>query len=155
MSAPPGDWYARALEAERREDWETAIALVAARAVCFSPDHLAHAHHLWHLDLLARAGRLAELAGLADGEGGASGDGGDGGDVHARRRLDRALRERGMAAQLRERAAAGDRGALYQLVRLLGGTGRAAQARRAVRELGARDAYAHRLLDGLRERPDG
>ncbi|MFI8460589.1 hypothetical protein [Kitasatospora sp. NPDC085464] len=149
MSAPPDDRYARALEAEQREDWETAIALVAARAVCYSPDHLAHAHHLWHLDLLARAGRLAELAVLADGAGG------NGGDVHARRRLDRALRERGMAAQLRERAAAGDGGALYRLVRLLGGTGRAAQARRVVRELGARDAYAHRLLDGFRERPDG
>ncbi|WP_422741462.1 hypothetical protein ACN27B_22510 [Micromonospora sp. WMMD754] len=73
---------AAAEAAQERGDWTTAIALVEAYAECYSRDPDRHDAHLWHLDLLVRAGRLGELAGLA------------GTDVHARRRLDRARRER-------------------------------------------------------------
>ncbi len=130
----PAHWPARAEQAQRLGDWDTAIALVSARAACHSPDYYAHDHHLWHLDLLARAGRLAELTRLART------------DVHARRRLNTALRERGMDEALRGRAEDGDRGALYGLVRLLCESGRAGQARRAVHDLGPQDEHAHRIL---------
>jgi hypothetical protein len=74
-------WFEQAKEAEERCDWPSAIALVRAHAECFSADFYAHDHHLWHMDLLARAGRIEELAALARS------------DVHARRRLNRLLRE--------------------------------------------------------------
>ncbi|GAA2766486.1 hypothetical protein GCM10010103_55270 [Streptomyces paradoxus] len=70
--------------------------------------------------LLARAERLSELSDLART------------DVHARRRLNRSLRERGMEAMLRDRAEDGDRGVLYCLVRLLCETSRTEQARQAL-----------------------
>ena len=69
------EWLEKARQAERREDWDTAISLVSAHAECYSADHHAHNNHLWHMDLLARAGRLDELTRLARS------------DVHARRRL--------------------------------------------------------------------
>ncbi|WP_033221832.1 hypothetical protein [Kitasatospora phosalacinea] len=126
----------------RRGDWDTAIGLVSARAECYSTDYRAHDDHLRHMDLLVDAGRLEELERLART------------DVHAGRRLNRTLRERGMAPELRARAADGDRGALYALVRLLGETGRAGEARQAVRELDPENRYAHGLLAGPRP-PDG
>lgn len=76
-------WFEQARAAEDLNDWDTAIALVAPRAECYSADYHAHHNHLWHLDLLARAGRHADLAELATT------------DVHARRRLNRSLRESG------------------------------------------------------------
>lgn len=69
------EWLQKAQQAERLEDWDTAISLVSAHAECYSADHLAHNNHLWHMDLLARAGRVDELTRLARS------------DVHARRRL--------------------------------------------------------------------
>ncbi|MFF4343262.1 hypothetical protein ACFY00_25445 [Kitasatospora sp. NPDC001540] len=132
------EWFEQAQEAERAADWDTAVALVSARSECYSTDHWAHGNHLWHMALLAEAGRFAELARLAQV------------DVHARRSLNRALRDRGMAPELHARAADGDRGALYALVRLLGETGRLRQARRAVREFAPEDRYAHRLLADFR-----
>ncbi|MDT0267471.1 hypothetical protein RM844_14360 [Streptomyces sp. DSM 44915] len=121
------EWWERAREAERLRDWGTAIALVSAHADCYSADHQLHDNHLWHLELLARAGRFAERTERART------------DVHARRRLNRALREQGMESALRGRAHAGDRDALYVLVRLLGETNRAREAHRAVRDLGPAD----------------
>ncbi len=75
------DWDTAAQSAEQRGDLDQAIELVGAAAECYSRDPCLHNAHLWHLDLLARAGRLEELACLGER------------DVHARRRLDRALRD--------------------------------------------------------------
>lgn len=130
------EWFERAEAAERAEDWETAIALVGARAACWSADHHAHGLHLRHLDLLARAGRFEELGALARS------------DVHARRRLDRALGEQGAESALRGRAGDGDRYALYVLVRLLLAAGRGAETRQVVEEVGPDDPYARQLLGG-------
>ncbi|MFE0458854.1 hypothetical protein ACFW1A_06280 [Kitasatospora sp. NPDC058965] len=134
------EWFEQARAAEDRQDWDAAIALVSARAECYSVDDQAHDSHLWHLRLLADAGRLAELTELART------------DVHARRRLNRTYQERGLGAELRERAAAGDRSALYCLLRMLGEAGHLAQARQAVAELAPENAYAHRVLEELAAR---
>ncbi|MFE6860971.1 hypothetical protein [Nocardia sp. NPDC057668] len=83
MNEPP-DWHAiddAVRAAELRLDWDAAIAAVSSAAGCWSPDAGKHNAHLWHMDLLARAGRLDELAALGKT------------DVHARRRLERFLRE--------------------------------------------------------------
>ncbi|WP_189925427.1 hypothetical protein [Kitasatospora xanthocidica] len=128
------EWFEQAREAEQLRDWDTAITLVSARAECYSADSYAHDNHLWHMALLARAGRLAELTELALT------------DVHARRRLNASLRERGMEAELRMRAKGGDRGALYGLVRLLCETSRAQEANQAVQDLGREDQHAHQIL---------
>ncbi|MFC8723174.1 hypothetical protein, partial [Kitasatospora sp. NPDC057198] len=114
-------------EAVRRGDWDAAIALVSAQAECHSADYQAHNSHLWHMDLLVAAGRLEELERLGRT------------DVHARRRLHRALREQGRAPELRALAADGDRGALRALIRLLGESGRAGEARRGAHEPGHAD----------------
>jgi hypothetical protein len=74
-------WFERAKDAEERCNWDAAIALVSTHAECFSADFHAHDHHLWHLDLLARAGRMEEPATLGQS------------DPHARRRLNRLLRD--------------------------------------------------------------
>ncbi|BAJ32666.1 MULTISPECIES: hypothetical protein [Kitasatospora] len=129
------EWFEEAEQAERRQEWDRAIALVSARAACYSADYHAHDNHLWHLQLLASAGRLEELERLAAT------------DVHARRRLDRALAERGLADALHARAADGDRYALYVLVRSLGEQGRLREARQVVGELAPGDEYAHELLE--------
>ncbi|MGW4895598.1 hypothetical protein ACWEQL_25515 [Kitasatospora sp. NPDC004240] len=127
-------WYEQAQEAEQSGDWDTAITLVSAHAQCYSADHYAHNNHLWHMDLLVRAERIAELSELARA------------DVHARRRLNRSLRDRGMEAKLHERTEDGDRDALYCLVRLLCETGRTEQARRTVEALAPEDQYAQEII---------
>ncbi|MFD9381398.1 hypothetical protein ACFWBH_38845 [Streptomyces sp. NPDC059999] len=127
------EWFERAEAAERLGDWDAAIGLVSARAECHA-DSSAHGNHLWHMDLLASAERFAELADLART------------DIHARRRLNRALGERGMDTALRRRAEEGDRGALFHLVRLLCATDRTPEAARTVREIAPDHAYALRLL---------
>lgn len=137
------EWIKQARAAERLRDWDTAIALVSAHAECYSADSYAHDNHLWHMDLLARAERLVELTERA------------GMDVHARRRLNRSLRERGMEAALRNRAKDGDRDALYVLVRLLCETSRAQAAHRAVQDLGPDDQYAHQIVARLRTPSSG
>ncbi|MFE1949850.1 hypothetical protein ACFW9D_05210 [Streptomyces sp. NPDC059524] len=129
-------WFEQVRAAEEAGDWDAAIALVSVHAECYSVDHTAHDHHLWHMDLLARAGRLAELKDLARV------------DVHARRRLNRELRDRGLEDKLHERAAGGDRDALYTLVRLLCGTGRTERAREAVTEIAPEDQHAQGILTG-------
>lgn len=131
------EWWEQAQEAERREDWDTAIALVSAHAECYSTDHRRHDSHLWHMDLLVRAGRLPELTRRART------------DVHARRRLNRTLRERGMEAVLHDRAAGGDRDALYVLVRLLCETSRSQEARRAVQDIAPDDRHARGIVAGF------
>lgn len=131
------DWFEQAREAERLRDWDAAIASVSARAECFSVDHHMHDNHLWHMDLLARAERFSALTELALT------------DVHARRRLNRALRDQGMESALRGRAEDGDRDALYVLVRLLGETDRAQEAHRAVLDCGPEDQHAHRIVAGF------
>ncbi|WP_393058709.1 hypothetical protein [Streptomyces sp. LN549] len=132
------EWFERAQAAEQLSDWGAAIALVSARAECYSADHHMHSNHLWHMDLLARAGRFPELTELALT------------DVHARRKLNRSLREHGMEAALRGRAKEGDRDALYVLVRLLCETNRVQEAHRAVQDLGPEDQYAHEIVAGFR-----
>ncbi|MEU3076658.1 hypothetical protein [Streptomyces laurentii] len=127
-------WFEQAEEAERRQDGDTAITWVSAHAECSSDASDRHGSHLWHLDLLARADRLPELAERATT------------CVHARRRLNRALRERGMEAALRERADDGDRHALYVLLRLLGEAGRIEEARRVVEEVDPDNAYARKVV---------
>ncbi|MFE1877387.1 hypothetical protein ACFW9N_42200 [Streptomyces sp. NPDC059496] len=128
------EWYEQAQAAEETGNWDTAISLVSARAECYAADYNAHHNHLWHMDLLVRAERFDQLTELAVT------------DVHACRRLNRALFERGMETELRNRAGDGDCGALYHLVRWLNGAGRPQEARRAVENLGPEDEYAHRLL---------
>ncbi|MFI6156024.1 hypothetical protein ACIBCA_25450 [Kitasatospora sp. NPDC051170] len=120
-------WFEQAEEAEQAQDWDTAIALVSARAECFSVDHYAHDHHLRHMSLLARAGRFVELAELGRT------------DVHARRKLNAELRARGMDAALRTRAEDGDRSAQLNLLRLLRETGRAQEADQFLAEHGAEE----------------
>ncbi|MFE4667499.1 hypothetical protein ACFRI7_00430 [Streptomyces sp. NPDC056716] len=139
----PVEWFEEAQAAEQRRDWDAAIALVSAHAECYSTDPSRHDSHLWHMDLLARAERLSELAERSLR------------DVHARRRLNRALRERGMEAALRNRAEAGDRDALYVLVRLLRETSRPREAHRAVHDLGTDDQYAHQILARYRSPSSG
>jgi hypothetical protein len=137
------EWFEQARAAERRRDWDAAIALVSAYAECHSTDPFRHDNHLWHMDLLARAERLSELTERALT------------DVHARRRLNRSLRERGMAGLLHDRARDGDRGALYALVRLLCETNRAYEAHRVVQDIGPDDQYAHQLMARFRSPPSG
>jgi hypothetical protein len=127
-------WFEQAQAAEQSGDWDAAIALVSAHAECFSTDHYAHNNHLWHMDLLVQAERLTELTGLART------------DVHARRRLNRALRDRGMETTLRERAEDGDRDALYCLVRLLCETSRTGRARQTIAELAPENQYAQEIV---------
>ncbi|MEV7525426.1 hypothetical protein [Streptomyces sp. NPDC091371] len=131
------DWYEQARTAEQLRDWDTAIALVSARAECYSADSYAHSRHLWHMDLLVSAERFTQLTALALT------------DVHARRRLNRALHERGMDTVLRRRAEDGDSGAQYHFVKLLCETGRLQEAGRAVHDLGPEDEYAHQLVAGF------
>ncbi|MFF9912843.1 hypothetical protein [Streptomyces sp. NPDC013457] len=131
-------WFEEAREAEQAGDWEKAVALVRARAECYSADHTAHDAHLWHMSLLVRAERFAELTALAST------------DVHARRALNRSLHEREMDGALRDRAECGDRDALYRLVGMLCETGRGEEACRVVDVLGPEDAYALRLVAGSR-----
>ncbi|MFE7161377.1 hypothetical protein [Streptomyces sp. NPDC057636] len=136
------EWFEQAQAAEQRRDWDAAIALVSARAECYSIDPHRHDSHLWHVDLLARADRLSELTERALT------------DVHARRRLNTSLRERGMEAALRNRPKDGDRGALYVLVRLLCETSRTQEAHRAVQDFGPDDQYAHQIVARFRS-PSG
>ncbi|WP_101254380.1 hypothetical protein [Streptomyces barkulensis] len=128
------NWFEQARAAERLRDWDAAIVLVSAHAECYSNDPDMHDNHLWHMDLLARAERIPELTERALT------------DVHARRRLNRSLRERGMEAALRDRAEDGDRGALYDLVRLPGETSRVQEARQAVQEVAPKDQYTRRVV---------
>jgi hypothetical protein len=137
------EWFERARAAEQLRDWDAAIALVSARAECYSTDHHMHDNHLWHMDLLVRSGRFSELTELALT------------DVHARRRLNRSLREQGMEAALLGRAQGGDRDALYVFVRLLCETDRAQEAHRAVQDLGPEDQYAHQIVARFRSPSSG
>ncbi|WP_432103567.1 hypothetical protein [Streptomyces sp. bgisy091] len=130
------DWLERAQAAEQLQDWDEAIALVSAHAECFSDDPDMHDNHLWHMALLARAERISELTERALT------------DSHARRRLNRSLRERGMEAALCDRAEDGDRDALYVLVRLMCQTGRVQEAQKAVADMGPEDQYARRIVAG-------
>ncbi|WP_158702496.1 hypothetical protein [Kitasatospora sp. MMS16-BH015] len=75
------NWFEQASAAEASGDWDLAITLVSPYAECFSADHHRHHNHLWHLDLLVLAQRFDELTELART------------DPHARRRLNRALRD--------------------------------------------------------------
>ncbi|MEW2131880.1 hypothetical protein [Streptomyces sp. NPDC005435] len=137
------EWFEQVRAAEQRRDWDAAIALVSAHAECHSIDPCRHNNHLWHMDLLVSAERFPELTERALT------------DVHARRRLNTALRERGMEAALRDRAEGGDRGALYALVRLLCETSRIREAERAVQDLGPDHQYAHQLVAGFRSPSSG
>ncbi|MGW4605879.1 hypothetical protein ACWENS_21740 [Streptomyces sp. NPDC004532] len=130
-------WFEQARAAEQSGDWDTAIALVSAHAECCSTDHYAHSNQLWHMALLAHAERLTELTDLACT------------DVHARRRLNRALRDRGMEAMLHDRAEDGDRDALYTLIRLLCETDRTEQAGEMVEEIAPQDRHAQEILTGF------
>lgn len=130
------DWFEQALAAERGQDWDVAITLVSACAECYSNNPDMHDNHLWHMDLLARADRIPELTERALA------------DVHARRRLNRLLGERGMEAALRMRAEDGDRGALYVLVRLLCRTSRVQEAQQALQDIGPEDQYARQIVAG-------
>ncbi|SEL33394.1 hypothetical protein [Streptacidiphilus jiangxiensis] len=128
------EWSEQAQQAEQSGDWDAAVSLVSAHAECYSTDHYAHDNHLWHMDLLARADRLTELSELART------------DVHARRRLNRSLRSRGMETMLRERAEDGDRDALYCLVRRLCETSRTEQARHTVAEIAPENQHAQEII---------
>ncbi|MEU9321074.1 hypothetical protein [Streptomyces sp. NPDC048295] len=139
----PVERFEQARAAEQLRDWVTAIALVSAHAECCSPDPDRHDNHLWHMDLLARAERLSEFTQRALT------------DVHARRSLNRSLRERGMEAALRNRAKDGDHGVLYILVRLLCETSRAQEAHRTAQNLGPDDQYAHRIVSSFRSPSSG
>lgn len=135
-------WFEQAQAAEKREDWDTAIPLVRDHAKCYG-DSDEHDSHLWHMDLLVRAQRLAELAERALT------------DVHARRRLNRGLRDQGREAALRERAAGGDLDALYVLLSLLCETGRVWEADRVLQEIAPENAYAHENVASFRAPPSG
>ncbi|MEU0989307.1 hypothetical protein [Streptomyces sp. NPDC005953] len=128
------DWSERARAAEELQDWDEAIALVSAHAECFSDDPGMHDNHLWHMDLLARAERISELTERALT------------DSHARRRLNRSLRERGMEAALCDRTEEGDRDALYILVRLMCETGRVREAQKVVADIGPENQYARQIV---------
>ncbi|MEU3793857.1 hypothetical protein AB0F07_29285 [Streptomyces fructofermentans] len=95
------------------------------------------------MDLLVRAERFDQLAELALT------------DVHARRRLNRSLHERGVDTALRRHAEAGDSAALYHLVRLLCGKGKLREANEAVESLGPENEYAHRLVADFGRASDG
>lgn len=139
----PVEWLKQAQAAEERRDWDAATALVSVHAECCSPDPSRHNSHLWHMDLLVRAERLSELTERALT------------DVHARRRLNASLHERGMEAALRNRAEDGDRGALYALVRLLCETSRTQEAHRALQDLGPDDQHAHQIVARFRSPSSG
>ncbi|WP_392676655.1 hypothetical protein [Streptomyces sp. LN785] len=128
------DWLERARAAEQLQDWDVAIALVSAHAECFSDDPDMHDNHLWHMDLLTRAGRIPELTERALT------------DKHARRRLNRSLRERAMEAALRDRAEGGDHDALYVLIRLMCETSRVQEAQKVVQDIGPEDQYARQIV---------
>ncbi|MEU5582740.1 hypothetical protein ABZ791_28500 [Streptomyces huasconensis] len=128
------EWREQAQAAERIGGWDAAISLVSARAECYSTDFLAHDNHLWHMDLLARAERVDQLTELALT------------DVHARRRLNKSLHERGMDAALRRRAEAGDSDALYHLVKSLCERDHRQEAQEAVEFLGPENEYAHQFV---------
>ncbi|MGW2588745.1 hypothetical protein ACWCXC_00515 [Streptomyces sp. NPDC001515] len=128
-------WFEQAEEAERLRDWDTALTLVSARAECFSDDHSLHGNHLWHMDLLVAAGRFQELAELALT------------DAHARRRLNRGLRDRRLEPALRGRAEQGDPDALYVFLRLLCETDRVPEAHRTVRDIAPDNAYARGIVE--------
>ncbi len=111
---------------------------------CYSTDFLAHDNHLWHMDLLARAERFDQLTELALT------------DVHARRRLNKSLHERGRDAALRHRAEVGDNGALYHLVKTLCGRDQLQEAHEAVECLDPENEYAHQFVaDCRRAASDG
>ncbi|WP_434743430.1 hypothetical protein [Micromonospora sp. SH-82] len=78
-------WFEKVRVAEDRGDYDEAIAVLSDVAECYSVDYERHNAHLWHMDLLARAGRRTELAALGRH------------DAHARRRLNRLVREDGRA----------------------------------------------------------
>ncbi|MFB6518336.1 hypothetical protein [Streptomyces sp. NPDC056401] len=137
------EWREQVQTAEQISDWDAAISLVSARAECYSADFHAHGIHLWHMDLLVRAERFDQLTELALT------------DVHARRRLNRSLHERGMDTALRHRAEAGDRGALYHLVELLCGQGKLHEANEAVECLAPENEYARRLVADFRTASGG
>ncbi|MFG2116600.1 hypothetical protein ACGFRB_28840 [Streptomyces sp. NPDC048718] len=128
------EWFEQAQEAERRQDWDTAIAVVSAHAARHSGDEAWHDSHFWHMHLLAQAGRLPELAERAPT------------CVHARRKLNRALSERGRETELRTRAEDGDRDALYVVLRLLCVSRRVEEARRVVRDVAPEHEYAHGIV---------
>ncbi|MFI6645419.1 hypothetical protein [Streptomyces sp. NPDC050504] len=128
------EWREQVQEAEQSGDWDAAISLVSARAECYSSVFHAHDNHLWHMDLLIRAERFDQLTKLALT------------DVHARRRLNRSLHERGMDTALRHRAEAGDSSALYHLVKLLCERDQFQEAHETVERLDPENAYAHRLV---------
>ncbi|MFF4898211.1 hypothetical protein [Streptomyces sp. NPDC001068] len=132
------DWFEQARAAEQLRDWDAAITLVSAHAECYSSDHHMHGNHLWHMELLARAKRFTELTelGLTD--------------VHARRRLNRSLRDQGMEAALRSRAKDRDPDALYVLVRLLCEANRVQEAHQVAQDFGPEDQYAHRIVARFR-----
>ncbi|MFF1463140.1 hypothetical protein [Streptomyces sp. NPDC058330] len=134
-------WSEQARAAEECEDWETAISLVSAHAKCYG-DSDEHDSHLWHMDLLWRAQHRAELSELALT------------DLHARRRLNRGLRETGMDSALRSRAEEGDPVALYALLRLLCETSRVQEAARAVQDIDPENRYAHQIVASYRSRAD-
>ncbi|MGW0779697.1 hypothetical protein [Streptomyces sp. NPDC002913] len=131
-------WFERARAAEEREDWDTAVLLVAGHAACYG-DAVEHDSHLWHMDLLVRAQRFAELTERALT------------DVHARRRLNRGLRDQGREAALRLRAAEGDKDALYVLLRSLCETGRAGDAEQVLQEIAPDNMYAQGIVADGRE----
>jgi len=135
-------WRDAAQAAEDRGDWDEAIALVSAVAECHSADYMRHDDHLWHMDLLVKAERLEELAVLAES------------DNHARRRLDRYLREQRRDQDLRIRAEHGDRYALYLLVRLLCEQGDDHAARQAIADIDADNSYALELVDRAARTPE-
>ncbi|MFD8914038.1 hypothetical protein [Streptomyces sp. NPDC059575] len=137
------EWFEEARAAEERRDWDTAIALVSAQAECYSIFPGRHDSHLWHMDLLVSAERLPELTRRALT------------DVHARRRLNRSLRDRGMEAALHTRAEDGDRDALYALVRLLCETGRTEEAHRVVQDVAPDHQYAHEIVARFRSPSSG
>ncbi|MFJ8883846.1 hypothetical protein ACIRJR_10580 [Streptomyces sp. NPDC102402] len=131
-------WFEQARAAEEREDWDTAVLLTAGHARCYG-DSEEHDSHLWHMDLLVRAQRFAELTERALT------------DVHARRRLNRGLRDQGREAALRHRAAGGDVDALYVLLRLLCGTGRSEEAGQVLQEVAPENPYAQGIVADGRE----
>ncbi|HWU06120.1 MAG TPA: hypothetical protein VN520_06960 [Streptomyces sp.] len=127
------EWREQAEAAEELQDWDTAITLVSAHAMCYG-DSEEHDSHLWHMGLLFRAQRLTELMELALT------------DIHARRVLNRSLGRCGMESALRDRAGAGAADALYVLVRRQCETGRTQEARRTAHEIEPAGGYAHRMV---------
>jgi hypothetical protein len=139
----PVEWREQVQVAEGIDDGDAAITLVSAHAECYSTDSHAHDNHLWHMDLLVRAERFEQLTELALT------------DVHARRRLNRALHERGIDTTLRRRAKAGDSDSLYHLVKLLCERAQFQEAHEAVERLDPENEYAHQLVVDLRTASGG